>query len=193
MSNNNQISLLPINASNFLKDLEQIGNKTLDLETANNLVCNPDKAPENILPWLAWALSVDDWSDNWPEEIRRNVIKASVEIHRHKGTIGALKRALQAFNCSNIKIEEWFDYGANPYYFRVSFDVVEPEFDVNIIAEVQKVIESTKNTRSHLEILKASLSAKTGLMYIGSVIIAKEVTFLSPVIYGFGDMAGKSS
>lgn len=178
---NNQTSLLPINATSLLRDLEQVGNKALDLETANNLACNPDQAPENILPWLAWALSVDDWSDNWPEEIRRNIIKASVEIHRRKGTIGALKRALQAFNCSNIKIEEWFDYGANPYCFRVSFDVVEAGFDVNIIAEIQKVIESTKNARSHLEILKASLSAKTGLIYIGSVVISKEVTFLSPV------------
>ena len=109
MSNDNQTSLLPINAAGLLRDLEQVGNKILDLEIANNLVCNPDKVPENILPWLAWALSVDDWSDNWPEEIRRNVIKASVEIHRRKGTIGALKRALQAFNCSNIRIEEWFD------------------------------------------------------------------------------------
>ena len=70
---------------------------------------------------------------------------------------------------------------------------MEPGFDVNMIAEMQKIIESTKNARSHLEILKASLSVKTGLIYTGSMIISKEVISLYPVIYDFDDhLANKS-
>ena len=148
---------------------------------------NPDLAPVHILPWLAWALSVDDWSDSWSEQVRRNVIKASVEVHRKKGTIGALKKALQAFNYTNVKVEEWFEYGDDPYFFRVFFDVREPGFDVNILPQVQKVIESTKNARSHLESLRAYLSAEMGLISIGSLIISKEVTALNPVIFDHDD------
>ena len=187
MSDENNQSLLPPNASSLLKDLETVSAVALDLETLNRFVNNPTEAPENILPWLAWAVSADDWSDNWSEQVRRNVIKASIEVHRRKGTIGALKKALQAFNYTNIKVEEWFDYGADPYFFRVFFDVVEPGFDVNIIPEVQKVIESTKNARSHLESLRAYLSAEVGLASIGSVIISKEVTSLNPVIFDHDD------
>lgn len=187
MSNEDNQSLLPPNASALLKDLEAVSAVALDLETLNRFVNNPTEAPENILPWLAWAVSADDWSDNWSEQVRRNVIKASIEVHRRKGTIGALKKALQAFNYTNIKVEEWFQYGSDPYFFRVFFDVVEPGFDVNIIPEVQKVIESTKNARSHLESLRAYLSAEVGLASIGSVIISKEVTSLNPVIFDHDD------
>ncbi len=187
MSDEINQSLLPPNASTLLRDLEEIFGDSFDLPTLNRYVVNPDLAPAHILPWLAWALSVDDWSDAWPEQIRRNVIKASVEVHRKKGTIGALKKALQAFNYTNVKVEEWFEYGADPYFFRVFFDVNEPGFDVNILPQVQKVIESTKNARSHLESLRAYLSAEMGLVSIGSLIISKEVTSLNPVIFDHDD------
>jgi len=187
MSDEINQSLLPPNASTLLTDLEEIFGDSFDLPTLNRYVVNPDLAPAHILPWLAWALSVDDWSDSWPEQIRRNVIKASVEVHRKKGTIGALKKALQAFNYTNVKVEEWFEYGADPYFFRVFFEVREPGFDVNILPQVQKVIESTKNARSHLESLRAYLSAEMGLVSIGSIIISKEVTSLNPVIFDHDD------
>jgi len=180
-------SLLPPNASQLLKDLETVFGDSFDLPTLNRYVVNPDLAPAHILPWLAWALSVDDWSDSWSEQVRRNVIKASIEVHRKKGTIGALKKALQAFNYENVKVEEWFEYGADPYFFRVFFDVREPGFDVNVLPQVQKVIESTKNARSHLESLRAYLSAEMGLVSIGSIIISKEVTALNPVIFDHDD------
>jgi len=187
MSDENNQSLLPPNASVLLRDLESVFDDSFDLPTLNRYVVNPDLAPAHILPWLAWALSVDDWSDSWSEQIRRNVIKASVEVHRKKGTIGALKKALQAFNYENVKVEEWFEYGADPYFFRVFFDVREPGFDVNVLPQVQKVIESTKNARSHLESLRAYLSAEMGLVSIGSIIISKEVTSLNPVIFDHDD------
>jgi phage tail P2-like protein len=187
MSDENNQSLLPPNASQLLRDLESVFGDSFDLPTLNRYVVNPDLAPAHILPWLAWALSVDDWSDAWSEQVRRNVIKASVEVHRKKGTIGALKKALQAFNYTNVKVEEWFDYGADPYFFRVFFEVREPGFDVNILPQVQKVIESTKNARSHLESLRAYLSAEMGLVSIGTIIISKEVTSLNPVIFDHDD------
>ena len=181
MSDENNQSLLPPNATALLRDLENVFGDSFDLPTLNRYVVNPDLAPAHILPWLAWALSVDDWSDNWSEAIRRNIIKASVEVHRKKGTIGAVKKALQAFNYTNVKVEEWFNYGADPYFFRVFFDVVEPGFDVNILPQIQKVIESTKNARSHLEILKAYLTTELNLVSIGSAVISKEITSLYPV------------
>lgn len=187
MSDEINQSLLPPNASQLLRDLETVFGDSFDLPTLNRYVVNPDLAPAHILPWLAWALSVDDWSDSWSEQIRRNVIKASVEVHRKKGTIGALKKTLQAFNYENVKVEEWFEYGADPYFFRVFFEVREPGFDVNILPQVQKVIESTKNARSHLESLRAYLSAEMGLVSIGSIIISKEVTSLNPVIFDHDD------
>lgn len=90
-------SLLPPNASKLLRDLEKTGSRLSFLEILNRYLRNPEKCPEHLLPWLGWALSVDVWNETWAESIRRNVIKASISVHRHKGTLGALKRALEAF------------------------------------------------------------------------------------------------
>ena len=180
-------TLLPINASKLLKDLENTSLRATSLEALNRYVTNPNLAPENILPWLAFAVSVDDWNDGWSEEVRRNVIKASIEVHKKKGTIGALRSALEAFNYENIEVQEWFDYGGQSYFFRVFFDVTEPGFDVGILPDVQKVIDNTKNARSHLENLKAFLSAEMSLIKLGSAMISKEITSLPHIIYDTDD------
>jgi len=186
-------SLLPINASQLLKDLENSSPKAANLEALNRYVTNPDLVPDNILPWLAWAVSVDDWSDNWSLAVKRNVIKASINVHKKKGTIGALRSALEAFSYENIKVQEWFDYRGDPHFFRVFFDVTKPGFDVGILPQVQKVIDNTKNVRSHLESLKAFLSAEMGLINMGSVMISKEITPIDHIIYDADDELSLSS
>ena len=95
----------------------------------------------------------------------------------------SLRSALEAFNYENIKVQEWFDYGGDPHFFRVFFDVTKPGFDVGILPQVQKVIDNTKNVRSHLESLKAFLSAEMGLINMGSTMISKEITPLPQFIY----------
>lgn len=181
MSETNNKSLLPPNATKLLRDLEIVSNRAFNLETLNRFVNNPNQALENILPWLAWAVSVDDWSDSWSVEVKRKIIKASVEIHKKKGTIGALRRALEAFNYSNIKVEEWFEYGGDPHFFRVFFDITKAGFDVNILSQIQRVINNTKNARSHLESLKAFLVTEINSLTLGSVIISKEITTIYPI------------
>lgn len=42
---------------------------------------SPDDCPANLLPWLAWAFSVDRWDENWPEATKRDVIRAAWFIH----------------------------------------------------------------------------------------------------------------
>ena len=56
---------------------------------------NPDNCPANLLPWLAWAFSVDRWDESWPEETKREVIRSAWFIPAHKGTIGAVRRVVE--------------------------------------------------------------------------------------------------
>jgi phage tail P2-like protein len=175
-------SLLPLNATQLLKDLENSSLKATALKALNRHVTNPDLAPNHILPWLAFAMSVDDWNDNWPGDVKRNIIKSSVQIHKKKGTVGALKFALEAFNYENITVEEWFVYGGDPYFFRVFFNVTQPGFDVNILSDIKKVIDNTKNARSRLESFKPYLSSGTAISSLASFFISKEITTINPLI-----------
>lgn len=66
----------------------------------------PDDCPTTLLPWLAWALSVDDWSTDWSDATKREVIRQSVWVHRRKGTIGSIRRALIAAGYGDAQIIE---------------------------------------------------------------------------------------
>lgn len=69
---------------------------------------NPASCPQHLLPWLAWALSVDEWDETWSQSQMRDVIAASVGVHRRKGTPGAVKRALVSAGYGDAElIESW--------------------------------------------------------------------------------------
>ena len=69
---------------------------------------NPHRCPANLLPWLAWAVSVDYWDTDWPEQQKRDVVAASIEVHRHKGTVSAMRRVVQALGF-DFSIVEWWE------------------------------------------------------------------------------------
>ncbi len=66
----------------------------LDVDIAT--LWNPWKCPAPLLPWLAWQLSVDTWDSGWSELAKREVIAASIEVHRRKGSVASVKRAIEA-------------------------------------------------------------------------------------------------
>lgn len=67
---------------------------------------DPDRCPAEVLPWLAWALSVDTWDPDWPEGVRREVIRQSVGIHRRKGTLASVRAILAAAGYGDAEIRE---------------------------------------------------------------------------------------
>ncbi len=68
-----------------------------------------DSCPAELLPWLAWALSVDVWEDAWSDAQKREVIRRSVEIHKHKGTLYAVEQAIAALGIEAELTEWWQD------------------------------------------------------------------------------------
>ena len=107
MSANRAPSLLPPNATALEKRTAASG-----FVTPSGIVptlWNPDTCPATLLPWLAWAESVDEWDDAWAEQRKRDVIKVSRAIHRMKGTPAAIRRALTALGQPDAELIERFD------------------------------------------------------------------------------------
>jgi len=115
---------------------------------------NPATCPSALLPWLAWAESVDEWDSNWTEAQKRAVIAASRAVHEKKGTIGALRLAIEALG-SDITVEEWFEQvpPGDPYTFRVMLIIDQEVTNAAAIERIERVVLSAKNLRSHAEIL----------------------------------------
>lgn len=67
---------------------------------------NPDECPVELLPFLAYEYSVDTWSDDWPESIKRGMIKSARAIQARKGTVWAVRETLKAMGQGASKIIE---------------------------------------------------------------------------------------
>jgi phage tail P2-like protein len=151
-------SILPPNATLLLKDWEAATSSRLSLlDGGLRYLNNPDLCPAHILPWLAWAVSVDVWSDDWTEQQKRAVIRQSIQVHKQKGTLGALKRALTAFAYAKTDIREWFEYGGDPFSFRAVIQFIASGASVRNCQEIYETIMQTKNLRSWLEAISAEL------------------------------------
>ena len=67
---------------------------------------NAATCPPAVLPFLALALSVDEWDQRWSIDKKRNVIAAARYIHQHKGTPAAVRRALASVGQPDAEIIE---------------------------------------------------------------------------------------
>lgn len=103
-------SLLPPNSTSFERALESA--VKLDCPVAIEQLWDPESCPVALLPWLAWALSVDTWDAAWPEAIQRRVIANSPAVHRAKGTRAAVQAALDGLMVK-AGIVEWWQPGGS--------------------------------------------------------------------------------
>ena len=102
-------SLLPPNTTPLERAIEQT-QAVFDPAIKVPGLWNADTCPASALPYLAWALSVDEWDHTWSEDRKRAVIRESREIHQRKGTPSAIRRALAAMGQPDAEIIERADY-----------------------------------------------------------------------------------
>lgn len=136
---------------------------------------NPQTCPAGILPWLAWGLSLDEWSADWTEQQKRDAIANSVETHRRKGTIGAVRRALQAIGYE-VTIKEHSD---GPYTFAIYLDASQGDVSEDTFQEAERIALSSKNVRSHLSSVGAILNTDAE-MPVRSVTLSGHNTDILP-------------
>ncbi|MBP2605524.1 phage tail protein I [Acinetobacter calcoaceticus] len=143
--------LLPPNSTVFEHAFEDAFSRISNVPTPARTFNNPLEAPEVVLPWLAWEKSVDDWDISWSEEQKRAVIKASYNVHCHKGTIGGLEAALGALGFT-VRVQEWFNMqpSGEPYTFKIFIETSSAEVSPEHYKKLFTIIRNNKNLRSHL-------------------------------------------
>lgn len=72
------------------------------------IVSNPQTCPEPLLKHLALSRGVRRFDSNWPENVRRQVIKDTPALLVTAGTRASIEKALSAF-ATTVLIEEWWE------------------------------------------------------------------------------------
>lgn len=151
-----KVSILPANVSDLERDLDIALARIEDVKIPISTLWDPWKCPLDVLPFLAWAVSVDMWRTDWPETVKRRIVASSLSVHRKKGTRAAVDQALKDLGVT-VDLVEWFQ--AAPMAERGTFDVTAWANE-NITSEsgylnqalydqLKMAINNAKNTRSH--------------------------------------------
>ncbi|ACL72703.1 Bacteriophage P2-related tail formation protein-like protein [Thioalkalivibrio sulfidiphilus HL-EbGr7] len=134
-------SLLPPNRSRVERELEAVTVRSTQVEAPFNDLWDPWACPASVLPWLAWALGVQEWSASWPESRRRGVVAAAMGIRRRAGTAAAVREAVESLEIEGIEYAEWHEYDGEPGTYRITATLEERGMDQAQYAELVRVIE----------------------------------------------------
>lgn len=172
--------ILPPNATALERALSGTSARLSDVPVVVRELWNPDACPAAHLPWLAWALSVDDWNAAWSDAQKRAVVAASYTVHTQKGTVGAMRAALGALGYA-IELAEWFQESppAAPYTFGVTAELGAAGLDARMWDEITAVALSAKNARSHLRYVRLRATVR-GPLYVGGTTLSAEIVEVQP-------------
>lgn len=141
-------SLLPPNATTFERIMEKTAAGIYDAPIAIGDLWNPEKCPAQFLPHLAWGLNVDLWDPDWPEKVKRQVLAEAIQSHWKKGTIKAVKSALNAIGITAL-VKEWHE--------------LDPQGEPGTF-EIQLILRDDIETASPEVIDQARIDAALGLV-----------------------------
>ncbi|WP_375170719.1 phage tail protein I [Marinobacter sp.] len=141
---------------------------------------NPQTCPAQLLPYLAWAFSVDRWDPTWTEAAKRDVIATSFYVHRKKGAISALRRVVDPQGYL-LKVTEWWQTeppGA-PGTFALKIGVLDKGIDEETYFELERLVDDAKPVSRHITGLDLA-GESSGQFFAGMAFYDGEVTAVMP-------------
>lgn len=132
---------------------------------------DPDEMPEWRLDQLAkdYNILYDYTADI---EVKRNWIKNATEYYSIYGTAAGIIKYLEAV-FDTVSLEEWFEYGADPFHFRVT---VTGEWSDEVDDWAKKSIARVKNVRSVLDTIIYNSGGATIPLNVAAAICGIEIT-----------------
>lgn len=156
--------LLPPNATPLCRALAAMGQRITALPLPIRSTWDPATCPAQVLPWLAWAFGVEDWDQTWTEAQQRAAVAAILAVHRIKGTVGAVNRAVGALGLQCQVVEWWRTLPmGDPYTYGLVLTVTQQGYTAEQLDRLVTVVNRAKSLRSHLANLQINVvSSATG-------------------------------
>jgi len=170
-------TLLPPNSTLQERSLEEVSARLDHIPLIIRDLWRADTCPDDLLPWLAKAVSVDVWSPAWTPDQKRGAIRNSLAVHRKKGTIGAVLDALSALGFT-AKIQEWFNQipQGDVYTYRLILEADQTGYSLADIELLLEVVANAKNLRSHLTEIAPIVITRVEAFTASAICMGTELT-----------------
>lgn len=137
------------------------------------LLPNVQRLPEEILDALARELHIPWYDDGVARSVKREVVAQSDRVNMRLGTPYAVEQVAAAYFGEAV-VEEWWEYGAAPYSFRVRTPNIEAVTENHKV--FQDVIAYTQNLRSVFDGVVVDQHIPKANIYLGAVVTASILT-----------------
>ncbi|HCB1504102.1 TPA: phage tail protein I [Citrobacter freundii] len=172
--------LLPPSASRMERVAARVCASLGEMPVPLRQLWNPWTCRADLLPYLAWAFSVDRWDESWAENVKRRVVQDAFYIHQHKGTTSAVRRVVEPFGFL-IRIIEWWQTGEKPGTFRLDIGVQDQGITEETYLELERLIGDAKPCSRHLVGMSINLQT-SGPYFVGAATYTGEEITIYPYI-----------
>lgn len=131
-----------------------------------------DSMQEDALDLLATELRTQYYDTSYDISIKRELVKQAVRWFQIAGTKAAVEELARSI-FGECEVNEWFEYGGDPYYFRI---ITNAPASADDVARFNVLLEKVKNLRSHIESVSILRSIRTQ----GNHSISFRVTIATP-------------
>lgn len=128
-------------------DAEALAARPEEIDKAR-VIANIDGLDEAVLDILAHDFKVDWWGQEYSIDEKRQTLKGSWRVHKILGTKAAVETAIRAIY-PNTKVLEWFEYGGEPYHFRLDINITNDTINSEKQRRVLQRMNYYKSLRSH--------------------------------------------
>jgi phage tail P2-like protein len=178
-------TLLPPNASAGTRAIAGASARLSNVSVPLRTLWDPYTCPLELLPWLAWALSIDSWKSYWSEAIKRERVAQAIAIQRRKGTAQSVRAVVESFGGS-VDLREWWQQSpaGDPHTFSLWLtltDAIGNEASAEFVDDVIDEVRRTKPVRSHFTFTQG-LNARRGIgiAAVARPAIYRRLTFEAP-------------
>lgn len=109
-----------------------------------------DELPEKILDVLAVELRTPAYSEDFPIDVKRTLIKGTIAFYAKLGTPAAVNWVIHSV-FGNGNMEDWYSYGGEPHHFRVTVQNDGTFSSLDGMAEFLRLVSSIKRLSSWLD------------------------------------------
>lgn len=128
-----------------------------------HIYANIDNISGKILDHIATQYNAKPWRDSWNDALKKSVIKQTIATKRKKGTLYAVKRAVESLG-SSVKIVPWYEKTPQGTPGTFTIYVTATEITGEMQDDTRTMIDEAKPLSRHYEmILQLKLQSGIGV------------------------------
>lgn len=132
----------------------ELHKQTMEYIDGSQIYTAIDTVGEEVLDALAVNWKIDWYDTDYDIGQKRRIVKTALNIRRTMGTVAAVKAQADAIYPGST-LEEWFQYGGEPGYFRLRVNIMTVEeqekFAAMSLREIERRLAAAKRFSAHLE------------------------------------------